>query len=304
MRSGLPRLVRFACLAALASLPALALPASTRGSDEPRYLALGDSLATSTQTHPNGRHYRSNQGYSEYVWRDQRRRNPGLELVKLGRGGATAWEMLHAPGRPGVTQVEQAIRQIRAHHVVLITIDIGATEVENCRSGRGFSSDCASRGYRSIRRNVPAIVRRLRAAAGGRHIPIVGVGYYNYFLARWRLGRAGRAFARRSVPVEHRITRELIRAYRHVRVPVADVERAFDGLAGWPFVDRRRWGHVPLAVARVCDWTFACAIPFDDHANSRGYRVMGRATLRALGRILPRKNPADPATGGDLTPGG
>jgi hypothetical protein len=287
--------VLLARLGFLAPLVLLALPGSAIA-EAPRYLALGDSLAEGIQTHPDGHHFRTDQGYADFVWRSVSRRYPDLRLVKLGRGGATAADMLHDRGRRGVTQIDQAVQQIRAHRVVLVTIDIGAWEIERCLSGARWPSSCTSPAFAGVRREVPAIVGRLRDADGGGRLAIVGVDYYNFFLARWRLGSRARTIADRSVAVEHRINRVLTAAYRRVGVPVADVEGAFDSLQMRRLVHRRRWGRVPLAVARVCDWTFACAVRGDDHANSRGYRVMGRATLRALARFEPLV--VDPTTGG------
>jgi lysophospholipase L1-like esterase len=282
-------------LGLLAAVVALSFPGAA-SADAPRYLALGDSLAEGIQTHPNGHHFRTNSGYADVVWRGVRRHYPGLRMVKLGRGGATASDVLHERGRQGVTQVDQAVQQIRAHRVVLVTIDIGAWEVERCLSGTRWPGTCTGPAFAAVRRELPAIVGRLRDAAGGRRMPIVGVDYYNFFLARWRLGARGRTIADRSVALEHSITRVLSDSYRRLGVPVADVEGAFDSLQMHRFVRRRRWGRVPLAVARVCDWTFACSVRGDDHANSRGYQVMGEATLRALARDDPLA--LDPTTGG------
>jgi GDSL-like Lipase/Acylhydrolase family len=282
-------------LGLLAALVALAFPRAANA-QAPRYLALGDSLAEGIQTRPDGHHFGTNRGYADFVWRSERSRFTGLRLVKLGRGGATASDMLHARGRQGVTQIDQAVQQIRGHRVMLVTIDIGAWEVERCLSGIRWPSACTGRALAAVRRELPAIVQRLRDAAGGRALPIVGVDYYNFFLARWRLGSKGRTVADPSVAVEHTINRVLSAAYRRVGVPTADVEGAFDSLQMHLFVRRRPWGRVPLAVARVCDWTFACSVRGDDHANSRGYRVMGEATLRALARYEPRA--VDPTTGG------
>lgn len=280
----------------------VALPAEASDGARPLYLSMGDSLATSIQPLPNGHHHRTSKGFAEYVLRNQSKVYPGLKLVKLGRGGSTSSELVHKKDDSGLSQLNAAVRQIQSHSVALITIDIGAAEVEECLSGSRWPSGCTNAGYREIRKYVPAIVRKLRDAAGSRYIPIVGVDYYNYFLSRWLRGQGGRTIARRSVRVEHRMSRELIRAYHSVGVPVANVEGAFDSLDLSDYVHRHRWGHVPLAVARVCDWTWSCRMRFDDHANSAGYRVIGRQVLRSLAR-LPRASDAPPdSTGGEPAP--
>src|SRR5204863_51096 len=118
-----------------------------------------DSLAGSSQAH--GPH---NSGYAEQLWRFEARRVPGVTLLKLGRGGETATRMIHSP-RPGPSQLRTAERALRAGSTVLVTIDIGANEVERCRSGLGFDNACVDAGLASLRSSLPRILRTLRAAA-------------------------------------------------------------------------------------------------------------------------------------------
>jgi hypothetical protein len=44
------------------------------------------------------------------------------------------------------------------------------------------------------------------------------------------------------------------------------------------------YGRLPLAVARVCRWTWSCADDGDDHANSAGYAVIARTVARLVDR--------------------
>ena len=243
--------------------------ASSPPPDVPRYVALGDSLAVSYQ--PGGP---SDQGYAERVWRQERRPLPSLALVKLGRGGETAASMNHSP-RPGASQLERAEGVLRTTRTALVTIDIGANEIESCQRGNGFDGACVERGLGSVRRNLPRVIRGLRAAAHG-SVPIVGINYYNYFLGGWNDGPGGRLLARRSVSVERRMNALLGRIYRQAGVPVADVEDAF--------ATDRLDGRVPPAVTRVCHWTWTCEDSGDDHANSAGYAVIAREVIRALHR--------------------
>jgi hypothetical protein len=43
-----------------------------------------------------------------------------------------------------------------------------------------------------------------------------------------------------------------------------------------------RYGGVPAAVAMTCRWTWACSARYDDHTNTRGYRVIARTVLALL----------------------
>jgi lysophospholipase L1-like esterase len=118
-------------------------------------------------------------------------------------------------------------------------------------------------------------------AAGGPAVPIVGINYYNSYLGSWVSGSTGRQIARASVPVERSINATLAQLYKRAGVPVADVQSRF---ASFTFrtVDTRSYGRVPLAVARICSWTWACSADHDDHANTAGYEVIARAVLAVL----------------------
>lgn len=245
--------------------------------DAPRYLALGDSLAAGFQPRNP-----SNEGYAEALWRNRLRRSSNLVLVKLGRGGETAASMIRSK-RPEPSQLQRAEGVLRSRRTELITLDIGANEVESCRQGNGFDSGCVDRALASLRRNLPVVIRRLRAADRG-HAPLVGINYYNSFLGSWVKGRAGRLLARRSVSVERRINATLDRIYGQAHVPVADVEDAFATDRLDRYVQLKPYGRIPLAVAQVCRWTWSCSDEDDDHTNSAGYRVIAREVAKVLDR--------------------
>jgi lysophospholipase L1-like esterase len=244
----------------------------------PRYVSLGDSLAASMQPDADGNDRPTPDGFSERVWSARVAVSPNLALVKLGRGGETAASMIKsAKGRP--SQLELAEQQLRDGGVALVTIDIGANEVEGCANGSGFNQACVQRGLASLRQSLPRIISRLRAA-GGSHVTIVGVNYYNSFLGRWVTG--GRKLAQASVPVERAINATLAKLYKKAHIPVADVETRFQTRALSTYVNTRTHGRVPLAVANTCRWTWACSARYDDHTNTLGYRVIARAVLAML----------------------
>lgn len=249
------------------------------GAQPPHYLSLGDSLAASMQPDPDGHDRPTSDGFSEHVWGVTAIGLPNLALVKLGRGGETAASMITSP-RPGPSQLELAEQHLRHGPVPLVTIDIGANEVERCANGSGFDQACVQRGLASLRQSLPRIISRLRAA-GGPHLKIIGVNYYNSFLGRWVTGTAGRRLALASVPVERAINQTLAQIYLRAHVPVADVESSFQTQALDRYVAGRH-GRVPLAVARTCRWTWACSERYDDHTNSLGYRVIARTVLALL----------------------
>lgn len=252
------------------SLAAGHSPGSSGGSSpgRPLLLSLGDSLATGTQPAAAGA---TDHGYAD-VLADRL----GRSLTVLGRGGETTVSMLTGG------QEAKAVAYLGAHRGddVLVPIAIGANDVERCSRGGAFPPTCVTANLNAVRRNLPAILRRLKAAAGP-HVRFVGITYYNYFLAQWRRGAEGRAVARRSIPVERAMNAALTDAYRAAGVPVADVEDAFETDDFARTLTLPRFGTQPRAVARICQWTWACTpLPggrTDDHPNDAGYRVIARA---------------------------
>jgi lysophospholipase L1-like esterase len=270
--------MRFVWLVALVAglVAAVVLHGAPRavGNRAPVYLALGDSLAASIQ---KGRTTRD--GYAEAIVDARANAFPGLRLAKLGRGGETAASML-ASAKAGPSQLDQAETLLRSGRVVFVTIDIGANEVEGCNSGNGFDAACVKRGLASLRTSLPQIISGLRAA-GGAGVPIAGINYYNSFLGRWVSGAGGRRLALASVPVERQIDRTLATIYRRAGVRMADVAARF-ATNSFHRVNTRAYGPVPLAVARTCEWTWACVPPYDDHTNAAGYQVIARSLLALL----------------------
>lgn len=268
-------LVALAVPLAVGALSSASAPAS------PSYIALGDSLAASMQPAPDGHDRKTSDGYAERVWRSKKTSTPGLRLVKLGRGGETAESMVKSP-KPGPSQLEQAEDELQQdHRVTLVTIDIGANEVERCRSGSAFDQHCVQHGLATLRHSLPQIIKRLRAA-GGDDLKIVGINYYNSFLGQWVTGAGGRSLAQASVPVERAINATLAAIYSQAHVPVADVETEFATSALSRFVTTPAFGRIPLAVARTCRWTWACSSRYDDHTNTRGYRVIARTVTKLI----------------------
>lgn len=272
-------------VAATLAAGALGAPAGPSAAPPRYYLALGDSLAAGVQPDAHGRHHATTNGYADDLTVALRRDAPQLELVNLGRGGENAFSLIHGARGSRPPQIAQAEAFLRAHRgdPTLVTLDIGANDVEDCHADLDFDAGCATAGVRSIRKNVPLIVMRLRAA-GGPGLRVVGVNYYNGYLGNYVFGMYGRAVARRSVPVERQLDAELARAYGRAGVAVADVERAFSTDAFERPTTTRAGRRVPVAVERVCRWTYVCTPLRDDHANRAGYRVIAKAILPLTAR--------------------
>jgi lysophospholipase L1-like esterase len=244
------------------------------------YLALGDSLAAGYQPDPAiGR----DKGYVARIHRALSRGH-GLVLENLGCDGATTTTLLTGGGcsyGAAGSQLAAAERFLRRHphRIRLVTIDIGGNDVNQCAAGGVIDQACVLSAVGTVADNLGRIAYRLRTAAPG--VRIVGMTYYNPYHSAWLRGPAGQDVARQSLQLTILLNRILTGVYTAAGIRVADVAGAFatDDLttpANLPGV-----GTVPLAVARVCTWTWMC-VPGrapDIHPTSAGYAVIADAFL-------------------------
>ena len=187
------------------------------------------------------------------------------------------------------SQLNEAVAFLRSHpgRTGLITIDIGANNVDGCATGTAINQACLAKGIAAARHDLPLILGALRHAAG-KHTVIVGMNLYDPFLAEYLTGPAGQSLARESVTLGVTFNKLLGASYRAFGIRTANVQGAFrttdfSDTATLPGV-----GTVPVNVARICDWTWMCApspVGPNIHANATGYRVIARAFERAIGRL-------------------
>jgi lysophospholipase L1-like esterase len=287
MRSSLRRATVAALLFAFvaAGTASAAAPGSSGDHAKSYYVSVGDSLAASVQPIGDSADlFRTSDGYAEQLAAIARASAPKISLVKLGCPGETTTTMIaggicsYAHG----SQLDEAVSFLRSHQaqVAFVTIDIGANDFP-CQT-----AECVPAGVAAIQTNLPAILARLRAAAGP-GVPIVGMTIYNPFLAYWFGGADGQAYARASASQLLGPINGLLRAiYEGSGDGVADIETAFSSNDFDTQVNLPGAGAVPLNVARICMWTWVCAPPPlgpDNHANATGYGVIARAYADALG---------------------
>lgn len=266
------------------------------------YLSLGDSLAQGMQPNASGLTEDTNEGYADQLYAIERRKIPGLRLVKLGCGGETTTSFLTGHGnegdalllgcRPaGGSQMKAAEMFLRAHRlpgeVALVTIDIGANDVDGCVNSTGVETSCVINGAGHISANLPVILRRLkRAAAPG--TPMAGMTLYDPFLELY-LSPSSRAEGLSSVHYARNLNEGLAEIFRAGGFKVARVDTAFHTydlsrtgtLAGVI-------GPVPVAVASLCRLTWMCApVPRGPniHANQAGYGVIAQTFAGVLGTL-------------------
>jgi lysophospholipase L1-like esterase len=283
-------LARVALAVALAAVvcTACSAPAPAGPAAVAYYLALGDSLSRGVQPDAAGASVETPQGYPDLVAAQLSGSHPGLRLVQLGCPGETTQTMMHGGicRYPGGSQLAAAVAFLRAHHghVLLVTIDIGANDPEDCASQPGLASIASCIGQvPGAATRLAAILASLRAAAGP-GVRITGMNYYLPELAKWRDGTVGQAVALVSERLATAYNGSLDQAYAQAGIGVADVSGAFSTADFGDPVTVPGIGLLPLNVARICEWTWECAAAPrgpNQHPNPAGYRVIASAILNA-----------------------
>jgi lysophospholipase L1-like esterase len=167
--------------------------------------------------------------------------------------------------------------------VALVTLDIGANDVDGCVSPTTIDEACIQSGFGSVSANLPGILRQLRKAAGPNTL-IVGMNYYDPFLAAWVLGGNGQALALESLAAATDFNVLLGAIYRLFDVPVADVAQAFRIYNFLPVPGE----NIPVNVFLTLAWTYMSAPPPigpDIHPNPAGYTAIAGAFVSKI--VLP-----------------
>jgi len=291
-------------LTAAAAVPAMAAPRTANVPKGEYYLSLGDSLSVGDQPRMSGVTLPTDAGYADQLHALLWKTDHDLQLVKLGcpgetsvtlmKGGICGYKGAHRfslTGRTG-NQLSAALAFLRFHPngVPLITIDIGANDVNACVTSMDLNKiiACLTPVLPAIGKNLAVTLAKLHAAAP--NATIVGMNYYVPELAAWLSGTsAGQTFAAASITLDQTFSKVLAGAYATVKAPMADVLTAFstadmkDMVSLPPFP-----GKVPLDVARICQWTWMCApkpVGPNIHANRAGYAVIAKAFWAKISKI-------------------
>jgi lysophospholipase L1-like esterase len=260
-------------LAAICAV-AFAVPVAALADTSPvYYVALGDSLATGAQPAPSGElnglnaANGTNRGYVDDLYAAERTKVPNLQLRNFGCGGESTQTMINggAPfdvrcGYETRSQLDHVVAFLQAHRgqLAFITVDIGANDL------------ISGGGVPAIAANLPVILDRIRDAAGP-EVPIVGMNYYDPFLAPLWFSTHDLAALQANVTNDVALDGFFDTLYAAAGDPDADVLNAFSttDLTIQP-------DGLPLNVERICQWTWMCSVG-NIHANDAGYAVIARA---------------------------
>lgn len=277
--------IKLIVAAAVAAVVCLAPPgalAQGHATGKQYYLALGDSLARGAQPNTSGTTVPTNKGYANDLRAIEKKKFNDLTLQQLGCLGETTTTMM----KGGIctytagSQLKQAVQFLQMHkgHVAFVTIDIGANDVDNCIVNGVVDLQCVAAGEASIQKNVPKIAAQLRKAAGN-DVPIIGMTYYDPFLAAWLQGTGGQTLAGESQALAKAVNRIISAGYRSAKFRVANVAQTFLTAKPFTVVTQLNGETVPVGVANICQLTWMCAPSPQGpniHANVAGYSAIAQ----------------------------
>jgi hypothetical protein len=244
----------------------------------------------------------TDQGYADQLYHFLHRDTSNLRLVKLG----CPLETTHTLNLGGIcgykgdtrysltahkgAELRAALAFLRAHrgHVPLITIDVGADDLDPCVALGVISKivACLTPVFPAVEKNLAYTLAKLRAADPA--ATIVGMTYYVPELAAWLTGAAGQQFAQASIILSEQFNQLLSGVFKQAKAAVADVFTSFASADMTDLVTVPGLGKLPKDVALICRWTWECApkpVGPNRYTNKFGYGVISGtflATLRAI----------------------
>jgi lysophospholipase L1-like esterase len=276
-------------------------PTRTPGPAARYYVALGDSLSQGMQPNAIGQTVDTDDGYVDDIGAWGAHRIPTLQVIKLGCGGDTTTSLLTGKGndanakalhcdRQGGSQLKAAVSFLKAHHaageVPLITIDIGANDVDGCVTAPNLSV-CLAAGLKTIKVNTPKILTALRKAAP-KGTKLIAMNLYDPILGGYFAPATNplHTLALASPALAKTVNATIGAASKASGFKVADVGTAFHTYDTTPVTWEGQ--TIPANVAYVCSWTWACQTPPSGpniHANRNGYQVIANTFERVIGKL-------------------
>ena len=267
--------------------PALAAPRAPAPAPA-YYVSLGDSLAQGVQPNAKGQDVITKQGYPDQLFTALHVGNPTLKLAKLGCPGETTASMINGgicTYTGAKSQLAAALAFLQAHqgHIQLVTIDIGANDLNPCLAKTLLKNviKCLETTIPKVVKNLGSILTALRTAPGGAMLPVIGMTYYDPELAGWLVPKL-RTRAEASIALASQFGLDLRQVYKAAGAPVASAFGAFHTSDIKHLVTVPAFGKVPRDVAYLCSYTWQCTTAQDEHANVLGYGVIANAFLKVI----------------------
>jgi lysophospholipase L1-like esterase len=244
------------------------------GAGAPAYdLAMGDSLAAGTGATS------TDLDYVHLLFQHEQAHYPDLQLVNLACGGATTKTVLRGGGACSYTtgtQLGDAEAFLRSHpgQVAMVTIDIGANNVDGCLTASGIDTTCVEKGVTQVADQLPKILSGLTSAYPG--LPVYGMDYYDPFLDQWLTGPSGQSLAEESEAYTVQFNSLLGQLYAAADAAMADPATLFQ-TDDFALTGTYLGATVPQNVAVICAWTLMCTGNGNIHTNDTGHAELALA---------------------------
>ena len=258
------------------------------------YVSVGTSLSVGVQPNGSGVLLPTDDGYPNALYSTikpifELAGNRELRLIKLGCPGETfetfanGGSCLYLEGSQLAAAADFLADNLGSVH--LVTIDMGANDFRNAGCiDTAVDSNCVDDVGLQVATDLAAALTVLRNAAGP-DTPIVGMNYYNPYLASWLEDAAGQELAVDSAQAVATLNGVLRDTYETAGMPMADVALAFDSdnftdmvMSSLPSPN----DMLPANVNNICQYTYMCDAPPrgpDIHANDSGYIEIANAFL-------------------------
>jgi lysophospholipase L1-like esterase len=252
-------------------------------------LSLGDSLAVGDQPNASGTLEATDQGYANDIFTKLKSveawHGKKLELVNFGCAGETSTSMIGGGTcsyPDAASQLDAAERFLSAHgdQVVLVTLSIGANDVDSCATTASINTTCVAEGLQALESNIGTITGGLRKADPSPATTFAGINLYDPFLATWLSGSPGETLATESVTLVGDLNTILQDGYAAAGYKVANAAGAFKITDFSPTVSLPGVGQVPLNVDLTCKLSYMCAsapVGPNIHPDAAGYAVIAQS---------------------------
>jgi hypothetical protein len=259
------------------------------------YLDIGasESLGVQPTGIPGHNGEATDVGYANDLVVRESLKGVALTLQEIGCGGDDVQSLLDTTTRSDVcnqppnTQLTTAKAYLTAHesNPVLVTVDLGFNNVRTCLEANPVNDTCIDRGIVAIQRDLPIIMRDLKAASGAQ-TRFVGIEYSDSFLGYYLDGPTGPARAAATLRGVDQLDNVLGKIYAKAGAFVAKVPSLFE-MNDTALTTLGNIGTVPINVKEACELTWFCdAAPFgpDDHPNTAGYSLIAAS----IEDVLPK----------------